>query len=137
MHYLNALLYNIVNKLIKVINLIKLINALFQKWSKFFESWRVEPDYTLSTSYLSFDSTQILELRFLTQIESWRVENLVRTRWLNLTRLVYKYCIINTIIKTNKIIVRDINIFSNVEEFAKEFVKIVIILLIDFFLKYN
>jgi hypothetical protein len=37
MHYLNALLYNIINKLIKLINLIKLlnliklINALFQK----------------------------------------------------------------------------------------------------------
>jgi len=29
MHYLNALLYNIINKLINLINLIKLINALF------------------------------------------------------------------------------------------------------------
>ena len=29
MHYLNALLYNIINKLIKLINLIKLIDALF------------------------------------------------------------------------------------------------------------
>jgi hypothetical protein len=30
MYYLNALLYNIINKLINLINLIKLINALFQ-----------------------------------------------------------------------------------------------------------
>jgi len=29
MHYLNTLLYNIINKLIKLINLIKLIDALF------------------------------------------------------------------------------------------------------------
>jgi len=29
MHYLNALLYNIINKLIKLINLNQLINALF------------------------------------------------------------------------------------------------------------
>jgi len=48
-----------------------------------------------------------------------------------------KYCIINIIIKINKITIRDTNISFNVEEFAKEFIKIIIALLINFFLKYN
>ena len=47
------------------------------------------------------------------------------------------YCIINIVININKITIQNANIFSNIEEFAKEFVKIIIALLIDFFLNYN
>jgi len=48
-----------------------------------------------------------------------------------------KYCIINIAIKINKTIVRNTNMSSNVKEFAKKFVEIIIVLLINFFLKYN
>jgi len=44
---------------------------------------------------------------------------------------------INVIININSVTIRDTNMSSNVKEFAKEFVEIIIILLINFFSNYN
>ncbi len=48
-----------------------------------------------------------------------------------------KYYMINATIKINKVIVRNTNISFNIKEFAKEFIEIIIALLINFFLEYN
>jgi len=63
--------------------------------------------------------------------------NFYQNSWFLIDKKKNKYCIINIIIKINKITIRDTNISFNVEEFAKEFIKIIIALLINFFLKYN
>ena len=39
--------------------------------------------------------------------------------------------------KINKIIVKDANLFSSINKFTKEFVEMIIILLIDFFFEYD
>ena len=41
---------------------------------------------------------------------------------------------INAIINMNKVIIRDVNLFFNVEKFLKKFITMLITLLIDFFL---
>ena len=48
-----------------------------------------------------------------------------------------KYWIINVIINMNQYTVWDANLLSNVKEFIKRSVKIIIILLVDFYFKYN
>ena len=44
---------------------------------------------------------------------------------------------INAIININEMIIRDINLFFNVEKFSKKFANILITLLINFFFNYN
>ena len=44
---------------------------------------------------------------------------------------------INAAMKMNEIIIRNVNLSSNVEEFLKEFVKMCVVFLIDIFFKYN
>ena len=39
--------------------------------------------------------------------------------------------------KINKIIVKNVNLSSSINKFVKEFVEIIIILLIDFFFEYD
>ena len=89
-------------------------------------SWRVESKissrYSISILWLNLniqvehlDLTQILELRILTWIESWWVENSTQSRWLDLTRSVYSiyirflWFILNLFIFTiNKVIILSI-----------------------------
>jgi hypothetical protein len=44
---------------------------------------------------------------------------------------------INAAININKIIIRDVNLLSDVNEFFEEFVDMIMIFLIDLFSKYN
>ena len=44
---------------------------------------------------------------------------------------------INVIMNMNEIIIRDINLSFNVEKFLKEFIKICVAFLIDFFFEYD
>ena len=44
---------------------------------------------------------------------------------------------INTIMNINKIIIRDVNLSFNINDFFQEFIDITMISLIDFFLKYD
>ena len=44
---------------------------------------------------------------------------------------------INAVINVNEIIIRNVNLLFNVEEFSKEFVKIYVAFLINFFFEYN
>ncbi len=48
-----------------------------------------------------------------------------------------KYRLINTIIKINRVIVRDVNLPPSINEFFEEFAGYVIVFLIDFFSGYN
>ena len=40
-------------------------------------------------------------------------------------------------ISINKFIIKDINLFSNYKKFIENFIKIVILLLLDFYINYN
>ena len=44
---------------------------------------------------------------------------------------------INVTMHMNEIIIRDANLSFNVEEFSKEFAKMCVVFLIDFFSEYN
>ena len=44
---------------------------------------------------------------------------------------------INIVINMNEVIIRDINLSFNIEEFLKEFAKICVVFLIDFFFEDN
>ncbi len=48
-----------------------------------------------------------------------------------------KYRLINTTIKINRVIVKDINLPPSVDEFSKKFISYIITSLIDFFSNYN
>ncbi len=48
-----------------------------------------------------------------------------------------KYRLINTVIKINRVIIRDANLPSFINEFFKEFAEYIILFLIDFFSSYN
>ena len=48
-----------------------------------------------------------------------------------------KYRIINAAMNMNEIIIRDVNLSFNVEEFSKKFTKMYVAFLIDFFFKYD
>ena len=44
---------------------------------------------------------------------------------------------INAIININKVIIRDVNLFSDVNDFFQEFVNMIMTSLINFFLRYD
>ena len=48
-----------------------------------------------------------------------------------------KYRMINAIMNMNEVIIRDVNLFSNVEKFSKKFAGMLITSLIDFFFDYD
>ena len=48
-----------------------------------------------------------------------------------------KYQMINTAMNMNEIIIRDVNLLFNVKEFLKEFAKMCVAFLIDFFSEYD
>ena len=62
-----------------------------------------------------------------------------RNSWFLINKKIkYKYRIINVhTMNMNEVIIRDVNLPSNVERFSKEFVKICVVSLIDFLFKYD
>ena len=48
-----------------------------------------------------------------------------------------KYKMINAILKINRVIVRDVNLFSAIDEFVKNFVECAVVFFIDFFFDYD
>ena len=48
-----------------------------------------------------------------------------------------KYRLINVAMNMNEIIIQDVNLLSNVEKFSKEFARMCVTFLIDFFFEYN
>ncbi len=48
-----------------------------------------------------------------------------------------QYCMINAVMNINKIIIKNVNLLSDVNKFFKEFINMIIIFLIDLFSKYN
>jgi len=48
-----------------------------------------------------------------------------------------KYRLINTIMEINRVIIRDANLSPSIDEFFEEFVRCVIVSLIDFFSDYD
>ncbi len=63
--------------------------------------------------------------------------DLYQNFWFLIKKKFNQYCIINAAMNMNKIIIRDINLFSDVNEFFKEFVDMIMIFLIDLFSEYN
>ena len=48
-----------------------------------------------------------------------------------------KYKLINAIMKMNEMIIRDVNLLFTIDEFAKKFARLLMILLINFFFEYD
>ena len=48
-----------------------------------------------------------------------------------------EYRLINTVIKMNKVMFKDANLFFSINEFSKEFIDYITALLVDFFSEYN
>ena len=48
-----------------------------------------------------------------------------------------KYKMINAILKMNRVIVRNVNLFFAIDEFVENFVKCAVVFFIDFFIDYN
>ena len=57
--------------------------------------------------------------------------------WFLVKKKFEKYWIINAIINMNWYTIQDVNLLSNVKEFAEKNVKMTVILLVDFYFKYN
>ncbi len=57
--------------------------------------------------------------------------------WFLIKKKFNQYCMINAAMNMNKIIIRDVNLLSDVNEFFKEFVNIIMISLIDLFSEYD
>ena len=104
-------------------------------------SWRVKSSissqYLISIFWLDLntwvknsDSTQILKSRILTQIESWRVENSTRPRWLNLTLMtqldVISLVLWNFLNDFCQVYLDDILIYSKIRKKHKDHVKLVL-----------
>ncbi len=104
-------------------------------------SWRVKSSissqYLISIFWLDLntwvknsDSTQILKSRILTQIESWRVENSTRPRWLNLTLMtqldVISLVLWNFLNDFCQVYLDDILIYSKIRKKHKNHVKLVL-----------
>ena len=63
---------------------------------------------------------------------------LYRNSWFLINKKIKnKYRMINIAMNINKVIIRDVNLLFNVEEFSKEFAKICVASLIDFFFEYD
>ncbi len=48
-----------------------------------------------------------------------------------------KYRLVNVVMKINRVIVRDINLSPFIDEFFEEFIRYIIVFLIDFFSGYD
>ena len=57
--------------------------------------------------------------------------------WFLVKKKFEKYWIINTVINMNQYTVQDMNLLSNVKEFAERNAEMTIVLLIDFYSEYN
>jgi hypothetical protein len=67
-----------------------------------------------------------------------RSENPYRNSWfLAKKKDKISYRLINTIIKMNRVIIKDINMFPSANEFAKKFSRYTVISLVNFFSRYN
>ena len=63
--------------------------------------------------------------------------DLYQNLWFLIKKKFNQYHMINAAMNINKIIIRDINLLSDVNEFFKEFINIIMIFLIDLFSKYD
>ena len=64
---------------------------------------------------------------------------LYRNFWFLINKKVKnrKYRMINVAMNINRVIIRNVNLLFNIEEFSNEFIKIYIVFLIDFFFEYD
>ncbi len=63
--------------------------------------------------------------------------DLYQNLWFLIKKKFNQYCMINAAMNMKKIIIRNINLLSNVNEFFKEFVDMIMIFLIDLFSEYD
>ncbi len=63
--------------------------------------------------------------------------DLYQNFWFLIKKKFNQYCMINAAMNMNKIIIRDVNLLSDVNEFFEEFIDIIMIFLIDLFSEYD
>ena len=86
---------------------------------------------------LEFIVVNILQKRINIELLKSCFESYRNSWFLINKKIKNKYQIINVAMNMNEIIIRDINLSFNVEEFSKEFAKMCVAFLIDFFSEYD
>ena len=80
---------------------------------------------------------RILKKRFNTDILK-KYHDSYRNSWFLIKKIISgKYRIMNAVIYINKIILKNINMFLNVEEFAEEFIRMIVQSLMNLYSEYN
>ncbi len=93
---------------------------------------------------LNFPVSKTLHQIIIDMLKNWikhdilkSCHDLYRNLWFLIKKKFNQYHMINAAMNMNKIIIRDVNLFSDVNEFFKEFVDMIIIFLIDLFSEYD
>ena len=86
---------------------------------------------------LKFIVVNMLQKRISAELLKSRFESYRNSWFLIDKKIKNKYRIINVAMNMNKVIIQDANLSLNVEKFSKEFAKMCIVFLIDFFFEYD
>ena len=92
-----------------------------------------------------FSVSKILKLIIVNMLQKWISVELLklcfefyRNSWFLINKKIKnKYRMINVAMNMNEVIIRNINLLFNVEEFSKEIAKIYVVFLINFFFEYD
>ena len=103
-------------------------------WMILHETWQTSSFFILKN--LLKTVIKMLQLYINTNVLEY-CNDLYQNSWFLVKKKSEKYWIINTVINMNQYTVWDVNFSSNVEEFAERSVRMTIVLLIDFYFKYN
>ena len=92
----------------------------------------------------NFSVSKTLHQIIINMLKNWikhdilkSCHDLYRNLWFLIKKKFNQYHIINAAMNMNKIIIRDINLLSNVNEFFEEFIDMIMIFLIDLFSEYD
>ena len=93
-------------------------------------------DFSVS-KILKFIVVNMLQKRINAELLKSCFESYRNSWFLIDKKIKNKYRMINAAMNMNEVIIRDANLSFNVEKFSKEFVKLCVAFLIDFFFEYN
>ena len=97
--------------------------------------WQIFDFLVSKTS--KFIVINILQKQISVELLKWCFE-FYRNSWFLIDKQIKnKYRIINVAMNMNEVIIRDVNLPFNVEKFSKEFARMCVVFLINFFFEYN
>ena len=110
------------------------IASLQKIWTILHEAWQTS-SFSISKDLLK-TVIKILQSYINTNVLEY-CNDLYQNSWFLVKKKFEKYQIINTVINMNQYTVWDTNLSSNVKEFTERSVRMIIVLLINFYSKYN